>query len=117
MTHTIHIEVTFKGSACLNCTYMEAAVLDLMPAYGDRLTYRRVDILSEEGKKRFLDLSCSLLGEAAVFKHYRLAPIPSLFMDGELLFDTIPSRDELEEAFVEKLNLQQPEKQAVETEE
>ena len=95
MKQTLHIETTFKGKSCISCTYMEAAVLDVLPTYNDRLTYSRVDILTAEGKKRFLDLSCSLFGETAVYKQYRLAPIPSLFIDGELYFDAIPSRDEL----------------------
>ncbi len=101
MEQTLHIETTFKGKSCISCTYMEAAVLDVLPTYNDRLTYSRVDILTAEGKKRFLDLSCSLFGETAVYKHYRLAPIPSLFIDGELYFDAIPSRDELIEEILQ----------------
>ncbi|MBC2745106.1 MAG: hypothetical protein HGJ93_19300 [Desulfosarcina sp.] len=69
------------------------------------MIYSKVDILSARGKKRFLDLSCSLFGEAGVFKYHRLAPIPSLFIDGELYFDAIPSRDELEAAIEETLSL------------
>ena len=95
---TLHIETTFKGKSCISCVYMEAAVLDVLPVYDDRVTYSRVDILTAEGKKRFLDLSCSIFGETGVYKNYRLAPIPSLFIDGELYFDAIPSRDELQEA-------------------
>ena len=103
MKKTIHIEATFKGKSCLSCVYMEKAVWDVLPKYGDRVTYGKVDIFLEQGKKRFLDLSCSLFGEAAVFKQHRLAPIPSLFINGELYFDTIPSRDELEEAIEKNL--------------
>jgi len=95
---TLHIETTFKGKSCISCAYMEAAVLDVLPLYDEKVTYGRVDILTAEGKKRFLDLSCSLFGETGVYKKFRLAPIPSLFIDGELYFDAIPSRDELEEA-------------------
>ena len=98
MKQLLHIETTFKGKSCISCVYMEEAVLDVLPSYDDRVTYSRVDILTAEGKQRFLDLSCSLFGETAVYKHYRLAPIPSMFIDGELYFDAIPSRDELQEA-------------------
>jgi hypothetical protein len=94
---------------------MEAAVMDVMPGYGDRLAYSRVDIMSEDGKKRFLDLSCALFGEAAVYQHHRLAPIPALFMDGVLVFDAIPSRDELEEAIAGKLTQQPSETRTAET--
>lgn len=112
MKQTIHIETTFKGKSCISCTYMEAAVQDVLPTYDNKVTYSRVDIITAEGKKRFLDLSCSLFGEAGVYKHYRLAPIPSLFIDGELYFDAIPSRDELEAAIEENLMPQKQEKAA-----
>ncbi len=82
---------------------MEAAVQDILPKYGHRVTYDRVEILSSQGKQRFLELSCSLFGEAGVYKHHRLAPLPALFINGELYFDAIPSRDELEEAIEENL--------------
>lgn len=101
MKQRLHIETTFKGKSCISCAYMEEAVLDVLPIYDDRVTYSRVDILTAEGKKRFLDLSCSLFGEADVYKKFRLAPIPSLFIDGELYFDAIPSRDELIEKILQ----------------
>ena len=103
MQNRIHIEVTFKGKSCLPCVYMEEAVLDILPEYKRQVAYCKLDIQSEAGKKRFLALSCSLFGEKGVYENHRLAPIPALFMDGELIFDAIPTRDELEEAIEEKL--------------
>jgi hypothetical protein len=103
MQTKIHIEVTYKAKSCLPCVYMEEAILDILPAYDRQVKYSRLDIQSEAGKQRFLALSCSLFGEKGVYEHYRLAPIPALFMDGELVFDAIPSRDELEEAIEEQL--------------
>jgi len=44
-----------------------------------------------------------LFGESGVYKAHRLAPVPSLFIDGELVFDAIPPRFELEEAIEEAL--------------
>ena len=105
MNHNILIETTFKGKSCLSCVYMEEAVWDVLPKYGGRVTYGKVDIFSDGGKERFLELSCALFGEAGVFKHHRLAPIPSLFIEGELIFDAIPDRDELEAAIEEHLML------------
>lgn len=102
--HRIHIEATYKGKASMPSVYMEAAVLDILPAYDRQVVYSRLDIQSEAGRQRFLELSCSLFGEKAVYDHHRLAPIPGLFMDGELVFDAIPSRDELEDAITEKLS-------------
>jgi len=103
MKNRIHIEVTFKGKSCLPCVYMEEAVLDILSEYDGQVTYSKVDIQSEGGKKHFLALSCSLFGEKGVYENHRLAPIPALFMDGEMMFDAIPARDELEAAIEKRL--------------
>ena len=104
MQNKIHIELAYKGKSCLPCVYMEEAIMEILPAYDRQVTYRRLDIQSQEGKQRFLALSCALFGEQGVYKHHRLAPIPALFIDGDLLFDAIPSRDELEGVITEKLS-------------
>jgi len=99
----ILIEVMYKADYCLPCLYMDEAVREVAPNYGERVDYRRVDFLKGDGKRRFLELSCSLFGEDGVYKARRLAPVPSLFIDGELVFDAIPPRFELEEAIEEAL--------------
>ena len=98
------VEVMFKAEYCLICLYMDEAVREILPDYQDCVEYRRVDILRGEGKKRFLDLSISLFGEEGVFKKLRIAPIPSLFINGELFFDAIPPRPLLEEAIEEVIS-------------
>ena len=95
------IEVMYKADYCLLCYYMDEAVHDIMPDYAEHVEYRRVDFLKGDGKKRFLELSVSLFGEDGVYKKMRIAPIPSLFIDGELFFDAIPPRYMLEEAIKE----------------
>lgn len=97
------IEVMYKADYCLPCYYMDETVNEILPKYQDKVEYRRVDFLKGDGKKRFLELSCSLFGEDAVYKHCRLAPVPSLFIDGELVFDAIPPIYELEEAIEDAL--------------
>jgi len=97
------IEVMYKADYCLLCYYMDEAVRDILPDYAEHVEYRRVDFLIGEGKKRFLELSVSLFGEDGVYKKMRIAPIPSLFIDGELFFDAIPPRYMLEEAIEEVL--------------
>jgi hypothetical protein len=97
------IEVMYKADYCLLCYYMDEAVRDILPDYAEHVEYRRVDFLKGEGKKRFLELSVSLFGEEGDYKKMRIAPIPSLFIDGELFFDAIPPRDMLEEAIEEVL--------------
>jgi len=98
------VEVMFKAEYCLICVYMDEAVREILPEYEDCMEYRRVNILNGEGRKRFLDLSISLFGEEGVFKKMRIAPVPSLFINGELFFDAIPPRPLLEEAIEEVIS-------------
>jgi hypothetical protein len=83
---------------------MEEMVQAVLPSYGDLVAYRRIDIMKDEGKKRFLEISYALFGKDGVHKQLRLAPVPSLWINGELFFDAIPPRFELEEAIEEVLN-------------
>lgn len=99
----ILLEVLYKADYCLPCLYMDEAVREVVPKYSEYVDYHRVDFMIGDGKKRFLELSRSLFGKAGVHKHFRLAPVPSLFMDGELVFDAIPPKFELEEAIEETL--------------
>ncbi len=97
----ILIEVMFKAEYCLPCVYMDETVEQMLPAYSEVVEYRRVDFMKSPGKERFLELSCSLFGRDGVYKKCRVAPVPSLFIDGELIFDAIPPTFELEEAIEE----------------
>lgn len=99
----IIIEVMYKADNCLPCFYMDEAVREILPQYNGRVEYQRVD-LTASGKERFLALSVSLFGEEGVYKHKRIAPIPSLFIDEELFFDAIPPRHDLEDAIQEMLD-------------
>ena len=83
---------------------MDEMVQSVLPKYADRVEYRRVDFLIGSGKERFLELSRCLFGADGVHKHCRLAPVPSLWINGELFFDAIPPQFELEEAIEEVLN-------------
>ena len=102
------IEVMYKADYCLLCYYMDEAVREILPEYDEHVEYRRVDFLKGEGKKRFLELSVSLFGEEGVYKKMRIAPIPSLFINGELFFDAIPPRhmliDAIEEVLADTVN-------------
>jgi hypothetical protein len=100
----IIIEVMYKADYCLPCFYMDEMVRSILPYYADRVEYRRVDFLRGDCKERFLELSRYLFGEEGVQKHCRLAPVPSLWINGELFFDAIPPQFELEEALDEVLN-------------
>ena len=97
------IEVMYKADYCLPCFYMDETVREIFPKYADKVVYRRVEFMKGEGKERFMQLSYSLFGKENVHKYGRIAPVPSLFIDGELVFDAIPPMFELEEAIVEAL--------------
>lgn len=97
------LEVMFKADYCLPCAYMDETVREILPRYSDVVEYRRVDFMKSPGKERFLELSCSLYGKEGVYKKCRVAPVPSLFIDGELVFDAIPPMFELEEGIEEAL--------------
>ena len=99
----ILIEVMYKASYCLPCVYMDEAVREVMPKYDKNVEYHRVEFMKGVGKERFLELSRSLFGEEGVYRHCRVAPVPSLFINGELFFDAIPPKFELEEAIEEVL--------------
>lgn len=99
----IVIEVMYKADYCLPCLYMDETVRQVLPHYADSVVYRRVDFMRGKGRDRFLELSAALFGEENVRKHCRIAPVPSLFIDGELVFDAIPPSFELEEAIEEAL--------------
>lgn len=101
----IIVEVLHKADYCLPCFYMEAAIQAVLPRYQQNVDYRRVNILAGKGKQRFLEISCELFGEEAVKKHYRLAPVPALLINGELVFDQIPPEFELIEALEEALKV------------
>ena len=101
----ILIEVIYKAVYCLPCLYMDEAVRMILPKYEKHAEYRRVEFMKGDGRDRdrFLELSRSLFGEEGVKRHFRLAPVPSLFINGELFFDAIPPRFALEEAIEEVL--------------
>lgn len=99
----IIIEVMYKADYCLPCLYMDEAVREIMPQYDKYAEYRRVEFMKGDGKERFLELSRSLFGDEGVHRHFRVAPVPSLFINGELFFDAIPPKFELEEAIEEVL--------------
>ena len=99
----ILIEVMYKADYCLPCLYMDEAVREVIPEYEKYVEYQRVEFMKAAGKERFLELSRSLFGEEGVYRHFRIAPVPSLFINGELFFDAIPPKFELEEAIEEVL--------------
>jgi len=108
----IHIEIIHQGDHCPSCQYMADAVEEVIPKYCDSIRFTKVEYTkSKEHARRFYDLSVSLYGEEELKKRMRCAPIPSLFIDGKLVFDVIPQRDDLIDAIdttLEKFGLSRP---------
>ncbi|MGA9821617.1 MAG: thioredoxin-like protein [Desulfobaccales bacterium] len=96
---SIHVEIVYQGSHCPASFYMVQAVEEVLPLFGERVRVTKLEYQkNKEHSRRFLELSIALFGEKAVRNGLRLAPIPSLFINGKLVFDVIPARDDLEEA-------------------
>lgn len=95
----LQIEVIYSGHQCPSCFYMAEAVKEVLPFFGGRVAMKKVRYLTvREDACRFYWLSVALYGEKAVRENGRVAPIPSLFINGDLVFDHIPPRDDLIDA-------------------
>jgi len=72
---------------------MARLVESVVADYGETVRWEKVVTKDLMGVKRFLRLSKEL---------GRLAPVPSIYIDGKLAFDTTPGSDELRE-FINRL--------------
>jgi len=98
------IEVTDKGTGCAACQYMHAAVLKTLRHFPGGVAYRRVNLRTPQGRRRFIALCTGLYGHEQVHRHLRLAPVPSIFMDDRLIFATIPDEDRLKDAVARRVS-------------
>jgi len=92
------MEVVYSGDHNLSCFYMAEVAKVVASSFKKEVRLQIVYIMKKEGGQRYYDLSVSLYGEEEVRKGLRLAPVPSMFIDGRLVFDRIPMVEELEEA-------------------
>jgi hypothetical protein len=72
---------------------MARVVESVAPEFGDALKVEKIVIKQREGAKRFREIS-RILG--------RPAPVPSIFIEGQLVFDLTPPQEELRD-FLQKL--------------
>ncbi|MGE5842293.1 MAG: HUIPC motif thioredoxin-like (seleno)protein [Deltaproteobacteria bacterium] len=68
------------------CVYMARVVESVAPDFGDDLRVEKIIIKQREGARRFREISASL---------GRPAPVPSIFIEGQLIFDQTPGPEEL----------------------
>jgi hypothetical protein len=72
---------------------MARLVESVVADYGETVRWEKVITKDLVGAKRFLTLSKEL---------GRMAPVPSIYIDGKLAFDVTPGSDELKE-FLDRL--------------
>ena len=72
---------------------MTRVVESVAEEYGQSLSWKKVVIKQREGARRFRELSQSL---------GRPAPVPSIFVEGQLVFDITPGQEELR-AYLDRL--------------
>ena len=95
----IHVEIIYRGHQCPSSYYMAEAVEEVMGEYGNHIRLSKIRYMKDKNDAcRFIELSVALYGKEAVQKGEKLAPVPSLFINGELIFDKIPPRYELTNA-------------------
>ena len=90
------VEVISEGEHCIPCVYMAKVVEEAVKKFGDRVRWEKVVLKSRPGTERYAALSA---------KEGRISPIPipSIFVNGKLAFETIPPVEELEEYLEEAL--------------
>lgn len=84
----IHLEVIHEGPHCIPCEYMAKVVEEIAPEFEGKLHWEKVIITKKEGAYRFDDFAK---------KMGRLPPVPSIFINGKLVYDMNPGPDELRE--------------------
>jgi thiol-disulfide isomerase/thioredoxin len=85
---TVHLELIHEGEHCIPCVYMALVVAEVAPDYGNAVSWEKVIITQKKGALRFDELAQKL---------GRLPPVPSIFIDSELVFDTTPGPEILRE--------------------
>ena len=63
--------------------------------YGDNLSWEKVIVKERGGARRYNEFSRSL---------GRLAPVPSIIIEGQLVFETTPSTEELKACIDRNIN-------------
>jgi len=94
---SLRLELIYAGDHNLSCYYAAKVVEAVVPFFPNLLEWEKVYIRQKEGARRFYELSVSLFGEDNVRKYHYHAPIPSIFINGELVCDRIPSVEELKD--------------------
>jgi len=82
----ITIAVVYKADYCLPCPYMDETVREILPEYNGYIDYQRIDFMQSPGRERFLEISCELFGEEAVWNKCRSKPVQSILYQWQSCF-------------------------------
>ncbi len=85
----ICLEVLHEGEHCIPCVYMTKVVESVASDYDEYLQWEKIVITKKQGALRFDEISKKL---------GRPAPVPSIFINGELVFDMTPGVEVLKAA-------------------
>lgn len=93
----LQLEIVYTSDFNLSCYYAAKVVETVAPKYREIMDWEKVFIMKEPGSKRYYELSVALYGEEMVNNQRVYAPIPSIFINGKMVFDRIPAVEELDE--------------------
>lgn len=93
---TVVLEIPYEGDHCAPCVYMLETAEEASAPFGNRVRLDLLYLRQVDGALRYKELSNEL---------GRPAPIPSLFINGKLCFETIPAVEDLQEKIREILGL------------
>ncbi|MFZ5632556.1 MAG: HUIPC motif thioredoxin-like (seleno)protein [Bacillota bacterium] len=91
---TVLLEIPYEGDHCAPCVYMLETAEEAMAGFGERVKLEVLYLRQVDGALRYKVLSYSL---------GRPAPIPSLFINGRLYYNTIPPVEDLQRTIEEIL--------------
>ena len=82
----IHLEIFHEGEHWIPCVYMTRVVESVAPSFEDVLTWEKVITKELAGAQRYQEFSKLLR---------RPVPVPSIAINGRLVFEAIPGPKEL----------------------
>lgn len=77
------------------CQYMASLVESVAPAFGENLKVEKIVTKTLAGATRYSQISKTL---------GRPAPVPSIWIDGELIFDMTPAQEDLRDFLERRLH-------------
>ena len=92
--NTAVLELIYEGDHCIPCVYMLETAEEALVGFGDSVKLELVYLRQQAGGLRYMELS-NKLGKPA--------PIPSIFINGELYFEITPPVEDLQNVLREIL--------------